>query len=405
MPINLNGTSKKLVEQFSAALKSEDKNDFERAFDALRAGILEDVTEQYNQAVASNDAAVLAQRGFRQLTSDETKYYQRIIDALSSSNPRQELANFSAVPDKMMPSTIFDEIIKDIQAKHPLLARLNMVNVGFITEWLRNKHTKQLAAWGNVGEAITKEITSAFEVIDVKQGKLSAFALVSIDMLKLGPVWMDGYVRTVLGEAIACGLEAGVVAGKGAKGEPVGLNRDIHEGVSYSTSTGYPEKSKTKVTEFTPATYGGLVAQLAKDEKGKDKSIDFRSGGVALVCTTTDYLTKVMPATTVQLPTTGQYVHDLFPVPTEVFTTTELTDGTAILFLPDEYDVFVGGNRGIEYSDEAKFIEDQRAFKSVMYAYGRAFDNTSAIVLDISKLDPAYLNVTVKGTVNTKTSA
>lgn len=402
--INLNGKSKKLVEQFSAALKSEDKSAFEQAFDALREGILEDVTEQYKQAIASNDSAVLAQRGFRQLTSTETKYYQQLIDALSSTNPKQAFADFNTVPEKMMPTTIFDEILKDIQEAHPLLNAINVVNVGFVTEWLRNKHANQLAAWGSVGEAITKEITSAFEVVDVKQGKLSAFAVVSIDMIKLGPVWMDGYVRAVLGEAIACGLEHGVVTGNGAKGEPVGLDRDIHDGVSFSTATGYPKKTAEKVTDLTPAAYGKLAAKLAKDEKGKQKVIDLRNGGLAIACSTTDYLSKIMPATTV-LTSSGQYVRDLFPLPTEVYPTTQLEDGTAILFLPKEYDVFLGGNRGIEYSDEAKFIEDQRAFKSVMYAFGRAYDNTSAIVLDISKLDPAYLNVTVKGTVSTKASA
>ncbi len=404
MAINLNGKSKALVEQFGAAIRSEDMDQFEQAFDALRCGLLEDVTEQYEQAVASNDAAVLAQRGFRQLTAPETAYWQRVIDALSSATPKQEFAAFAGVPDKMMPTTIFDEILKDIQETHPLLAALNMTNVGFVTEWLRNKHTRQLAAWGSVGEAITKEITSAFEVIDVKQGKLSSFALISLDMLKLGPTWMDGYVRTVIGQAMACGLEHGAVTGMGAKGEPVGLDRDIHEGVSFSTSTGYPKKAAEKVTDLTPATYGKLAAKLAKDERGKAKAIDFRNGGLALACSPADYLSKVMPATTV-LTAGGQYVRDLFPLPTEVYPTTELEDGTAILFLPREYDVFVGGDRGIEYSDEAKFLEDQRAFKAVMYAYGRAYDNTSAIVLDISKLDPAYLNVVVKGTVTTKAGA
>lgn len=404
MAINLNGKSKALVEQFSAAIRSEDMDQFEQAFDALRCGLLEDVTEQYEQAIASNDAAILAQRGFRQLTAPETAYWQRVIDALSSANPKQAFADFSTVPDKMMPTTIFDQILKDIRETHPLLAALNMVNVGFITEWLRNKHTRQLAAWGTVGEAITKEITSAFEVVDVKQGKLSAFAVVSIDMLKLGPTWMDGYVRTVLAEAIACGLEHGVVAGSGVKGEPIGLIRDIHDGVSVNQSTGYPKKTAEKVTDFTPGSYCPLAAKLVKDERGKQKAINLRKGGLALACSVTDYTSKIVPATEVP-NSSGQYSYDIFPMPTEVYPTTELDDGTAILFLPSEYDVFVGGNRGIEYSDEAKFLEDQRAFKAVMYAYGRAYDNTSAVLLDISKLDPAYLNVVVKGTVTTKASA
>lgn len=406
MPIDLSNRSRKAVRDLAQAFASDDAEQVEAALDAYRATIMEDVSEQYRQAVASNDSAILAQRGFRQLTSRETAYYEGLIEALSSPNPRQALADFSSMPDRMMPTTIFDEILRDIQEQHPLLAAVNVVNVGFVTEWLRNKHTRQLAAWGNPGDAITKEITSAFEVIDVKQGKLSAYAAVSIDMLKLGPTWLDGYVRTVLGEAIACGLEYGIVDGIGAKGEPIGLDRDIHEGVSYSDTTGYPKKTAVKVTDLTPATYGGLVAKLSKDERGKAKAIDFRdaSSGLSLVCSTTDYLTKVMPATTVQA-TSGQYVRDLFPLPTTVYPSIALEDGTAILALLGEYDVFAGGSRGIEYSDEAKFLEDQRLFKQVMYAFGKAEDDTSAIVLDISKLDPAYVNVKVSGTVTTKASA
>lgn len=403
MAINLNGSSREAVKALAQALATDDATQVEQAIDALRVSIAEDVTAQYQEAVSAHDAAVLAQRGFRQLTASETAYYQGVIEALSSANPRQALVDFSAMPDKMMPTSIFDQILKDIREAHPLLDAVNVVNVGFVTEWLRNRHTRQLAAWGSVGDAITKEITSAFEVIDVKQGKLSCFALVSIDMLRLGPTWLDGYVRTVVGEVIACGLEGGIVNGKGVKGEPVGLTRDIHEGVSVSGTTGYPLKAAVTVTELTPKAYGAVVATLAKDEHGKAKAIDFRSesNGLALVCSTADYLTKVMPATTVQA-TTGQYVRDLFPLPTTVIPSVAIEDGKAVLAILGEYDLFVGGARGLEYSDEAKFLEDQRAFKQVMYAFGKAYDNTSAALLDISALEEAVVPVKVKGTVTTK---
>ncbi len=406
MPIKLNDESKKAVQALAAAFATGEQEKVEQALSAYRTSIVEDVTMQYEQAIAANDAAVLAQRGFRQLTAPETSYYKGIIEALSSNNPKQALIDFSAMPDHMMPTTIFDQILKDLQETHPLLAAVNVTNTGYITEWLRNKHTRQLAAWGNPGDAIAKEITSAFEVIDVKQGKLSCFALVSRDMLSLGPTWLDGYVRTVIGEALACGLEAGIVDGIGVKGEPVGLDRDIHSGVSVNSSTGYPKKTAVKVTEFTPKAYGAIVATLAKDEAGKEKTIDFRSdsNGLALICSTSDYLTKIMPATTVQA-TTGQYVRDLFPLPTTVIPSVACADGTAILAILGEYDLFVGGNRGIEYSDEFKFTDDQRAFKQVMYAFGRAYDNTSAALLDISGLEDATVAVKVKGTVATKASA
>lgn len=394
MAVKLSNTSTKASQALAEAFATDDATQVEEAIEGLRLSILDDVTEQYKEAVASNDAAVLAQRGFRQLTASETKYYEGVINALKSRNPKQEFTTFANTPDGIMPTTIFDQVLKDIQEEHPLLAAVNVIPTGYITRWMRNKHTRQLAAWGEVGSEITQEITSAFEAVDVKQGKLSCFSVVSLDMLELGPVWMDGYIRTVIGEAAACGLEFGIVSGKGIAGEPVGLDRDIHEGVSVSTTTGYPRKTKVNVKTLTPSDYGKLVARLAKDESGKSKTLNFMAGGagLTLICSPSDYLTTIMPATTVQAAD-GHYVNNLFPVPTQVIPSVAVTDGEAILALLGEYDLFAGGDRGIEFSDEVKFIEDQRAFKTVLYAFGKAYDNTSALLLNISNLDPAYITV------------
>lgn len=394
MAVKLSNTGAQATQALAAAFATDDAKQVEDAIEGFRSSILEDVTEQYKEAVASNDATVLAQRGFRQLTTAETSYYQRVIDALKSSDPKQAFTAFDGTPDGLMPTTVFDQILKDIQEEHPLLAAVNVVPTGYITRWMRNKHTRQLAAWGEVGSEITKEIQSAFEVVDVKQGKLSCFSVVSLDMLELGPVWMDGYIRTVIGEAAACGLEFGIVSGKGIAGEPVGLDRDIHTGVSVSTTDGYPRKTAVKVKDFTPTSYGKLVARLSKDESGKAKTINLMAGGagLALICSPSDYLTTIMPATTVQAAD-GHYVNDLFPVPTQVIPSVAVADGEAILALLGEYDLFAGGDRGIEYSDEFKFTQDQRTFKTVLYAYGKAYDDTSALLLDISKLDAAYITV------------
>jgi hypothetical protein len=299
----------------------------------------------------------------------------------------------------MMPETIINDVFDHLTENHPILAKVKLTNVNYLTTWLRNKHTRQLAAWGEVESAISEEIKSAFEVVTVTQGKLSAFVLVTIDMLRLGPTFLDGYIRTVLTEAIACGLEDGIVNGTGIGGQPIGLIKNPDGAIDQVT--GYPDKTKDVVTSFEPAEYGALVAKLAKDAKGHVKP---SIADLTLACNLTDYLTKVMPATTV-LTTDGRYVNNLLPIATDVITSEVIADGEAILFLPSEYDLLVGGVRGIEYSDEYKFLEDQRVLKSVMYAYGLPTDRTTALYLDISGLEPGYVNVKVKGTVKTKEQA
>ncbi|WP_124061637.1 phage major capsid protein [Gordonibacter sp. Marseille-P4307] len=371
------------------------------AFEEFGAAIAADVTEQFKAAQAANDAAVLQARGFRTLTSEETAYYQRAIDALTSVEPKQA---FAAMGDNLMPITVIEDVMRNISKAHPLLARVKAVPAAALTRWVRNRDKGLAAVWGELNGEIAKEITSAFDVVDIKQGKLSCFALVSQDMLKLGPVWLDGYVTTVLSEAIAIGLETGLISGNGIKGQPVGLDRDIHNGVSISSSTGYPKKQAVALADFGAKAYGAAVATLMKDESGKDKAVDIVNGtSLALIVNNNTYLTKVMPGVRAQ-GLDGVY-RDSFPVATEVIPSVAVADGEGILALLDEYEMFVGADRGIEFSDDAKFLEDQRAFKVVTYAAGMAYDNTTATVLNLANVAEAAVPVKVKGTVSTKASA
>lgn len=402
MAINLNGSARKAASNLAVAFAGDDTNAVEEAFIEMQMAISESVAQEYRDAVASNDAVILAQRGFRQLTSEETEFYQTLIEALSSSDPRQEFANItkgtdSSVPEKMLPETIIDEVFKNLTENHPLLALIRPTSTQYVTTWMRNKHTRQLAVWGEIETDIKGELKSAWEVVSVKQGKLTCFMVIHRDTLALGPTFLDGYMRTVMSEAMACGMEYGICCGKGVGGEPVGLDRNICEGVSVNQVTGYPRKVAIPVINFEPGNYGRLVAMLSKDERGHVKQ---SVNGLTLVCNLTDYLTKVMPATTVKT-VDGEYKRDLFPIPTNTVTAEVIPDGYALLFLPNEYDLFVAANRGIEYSDEYKFLEDLRVCKNVSYAFGMAHDNTSALLLDISGLEPGYVNVAVKGPVTT----
>ena len=189
----------------------------------------------------------------------------------------------------------------------------------------------------------------------------------------------------------------------------------------------YPQKTAVAVTSFAPIEYGKLLANLAETEvyytnnsngsitakataanpDGSAKTGFTKHGGrirtfssVTLICNQVDYLTKVMPATTVQR-TDALYQNNVFPFPTEVIISNEIETGKALICLPEEYFAGVGMNKDgvIEYSDEAKFLEDMRAFKIKLTANGTPYDNTVAVLIDISKLDPAYITVVSKQAV------
>ena len=377
--------------KLAAAMKSGDENKIQEAWNDFHNSVVEQVKADFAEVQESKDAAVLAQRGYRQLTSKETAWYQKVIDALKSTNPKQA---FTAIigsdnEDDLMPTTIIEDVYKHLRDEHPLLGAINFQYVGYITKWILNDHSAQNAVWGKITDEIIKEITSSFKVIDIDQNKLSAYAIIEMGMLDLGPTFLDGYIRAVLAEAIFAGLEEAIVAGTGVN-MPIGLKKDIHEGVSYSSSTGYPDKEKIVVKSFAPAEYGALVARMAVTENGRRRKF----ASVGLIVNMVDYLTKVMPATTV-LNAEAKFVNNLFPFPTTVYISDEVDDGEAILFLENEYFMGMGGSKNgvIEYSDEYKFLEDQRVFKVKQYGAGRAYDNTSALYLDISGLNPAFITV------------
>lgn len=382
------------VAALQSALQSGNEEEGKKAWGQVFDAITEKVKTDFE--MYSTDTNVLAQRGYRQLTSEETEFYQNLAKAGKASDPKQAFTDLINT-DGGMPETIIEDVYRDLLEEHPLLEKITFQNVKYLTKWLLNDHTRQKAAWGQINGEITQEIESAFKGVEVTLLKLTAYAVIPQDMLDLGPSFLDNYIRTILKEALYVALEKAIVSGSG-KDEPVGLNRDIHEGVSFSTSTGYPEKTAIQVTNFLPANYGPLVAKLAVTEKGRMRSFD----EVLMICNQVDYLNKIMPATTA-LATGGTYARDLFPFPTEVVRSNEVKTGQAILCLPEEYFFGLGESKDgkIEYSDEFKFLQDARTYKIKLHGNGRPYDNTVAIVLDISKLDPAYVTVKTADTVVT----
>lgn len=383
---------KDAVAVLQKAMTNGNEEEILQAWEGFQQSIVNVIKQDFEEAYGNHN--ILAQRGYRQLTPQETEYYNKLIEAGKSANPKQSFAGMAEI----MPETIIEDVYKDLTEDHPLLSKINFVSVKYLTRWILNDHTVQTAAWGELNSAITEEITSAFRVIEIGQCKLSAFAVIERDMLDLGPTFLDGYIRTFLREALLCGLEKAIVNGTG-KDQPIGLIRDVSENVTVTGGV-YPEKEAIKVNSFLPAEYGAILAKLAVTERGRKRKFN----EVLMICNQSDYLMKVMPATTV-LNGAGAYVNNLFPFPTDTVISNELEDGKAIVCLPEEYFMGIGGAKEgvIEYTDELKFLEDKRVYKIKMYGYGKAYDNTVAVLLDISDLNPAYITVSTTAATQTAT--
>lgn len=393
-------TKTSAASQIVAAMNSGDQNEMVQAWEVFGEEVAENIRRDFEQFRETKDNSVLAQRGYRVLTSAEQAWYTKVSAALKSSKTQQAFIDILKSDDKddLMPETIIDDVLRYLVETRPLLSKIRFQNAGFSTKWIINDNSVQRGGWGEIDAKITKEIKGSLKVIDIQQAKYSAFCVVPLDILDMGPQFLDAFVRATMAEALGLGLEEAIVNGTGVS-MPIGMMKEPNG--AFEQSDGYPDKTAIKVTSFAPAEYGPLVAKVATTEKGKQRTFS----KVVLLCCMKDYLTKVMPATTV-LSANGQgYVNNLFPFPTEPLVCNAVPEGKAVLGIAEDYTLAVGGSRNgnIEFDDSIGFLDDTRTFKLIQHAAGRSYDNTSFIVLDISALDPAY--ITVKNVAQAATQA
>lgn len=380
----------KSAAKIAEAFQSGDAKQMESAWDAFGNEIAESIRADFDLYSQSKDDQVLANRGYRTLTAKETAWYTGIAQALKRAESKQAFIDILGDEhvDDLMPETVIEDVLRYLIETRPLLSKIRFANAGYSTKWIINDSTVQKGSWGTIDSKVTNEIKGALKVLDITQAKYTAFCIIPLDLLDMGPVFLDAFIRAVLAEALGYGLEDAVVNGTGVN-MPIGMTKNPNG--DFNQSTGYPDKEKVAVTSFAPVDYGKLVAKVARTEKGKMRDIQ----GVVLLVNTIDYLTKVMPATTVLAPEVGGYVRDLFPFPTEVIKSNVVKTGTAVLGVLEDYTLAVGGKRNgaITFDDSVRFLDDVRTFKLIQHAAGRAYDNTSFAVLDISNLDPAYVTV------------
>lgn len=381
-----NETLMEARQKLQDAMAAGSQDDYTAALESICQYYAEDIRQEYESLKNESDVNILASRGVRQLTSQETAYYQKLGEAMRAPDPKQAVNNL----DVVMPETVIESVFDDLRTNHPLLSRINFLPTGGAIRMIMNTNGYQEAAWGDLCDDIVKELTSGFREVNTTLLKLSAFIPVCKAMLDLGPQWLDRYVRQILLEALANGLERGVVEGTG-KSEPIGMSRQVGDNVVVTGGV-YPLKDTISVSDFSPATMGNLVSLLAISPKGNARRVD----DLILVVNPQDYFQKVMPATTIQSPD-GTFRNDVFPYPVTVIQSAAKPRGRATFGIARLYWAFAGMDKNgrIEYSDHYRFLEDERVYLIKTYANGQPADENAFVELDISGLSPATYKVTV----------
>lgn len=386
----INQEKVKIQQEMIAAMHAQDEKRYLDAFNRICEINSEEVLEKAKELAGTQDDQILASRGVRILTSTEKKYYTKLIEAFKAPDPKQALTD----PELVLPISVLDAVFDDLQTQHPLLTKIAFTNTQGAIKFLLSKNDYQKAVWGKLTAEIVTEIEASFEEVDMTLMKLSAFIPVNQPMLDLGPSWLDSYVRQCLYEALANGLEDGMINNLNTTTGPVGMTADMTTGSGGVGQATFTAKTPTPITDLKPVTLGAELAKLAVDSAGKTRTIR----DVIFIVNPIDYLTKVFPATTV-MGGDGTYRNDVMPYPMTVIQSAAVASGKAILGLGYKYFMGIGmGTKDgkIEYSDEFKWLEDIRTYKIKLYANGMPLDNNAFQYLDISGLKPLTITVTTE---------
>ena len=232
-----------LTGAIAAAMKSNDEEALARAFADFGEYVQTQIVQEANElgTVTAQDSTILASRGYRQLTSAETKYYDALNTAFKSDNPRMAISKIEVA----MPETVVESVLSEIAEQHPLLSAIKVINTKGAIKMIANAGGVALATWGKLTDAQKTEINGSIEEIDTTFLKLIAFLPVPKAMIDLGPVWLDRYVRTMLAESAALGMEEGYVNGDG-DGKPIGMIRKVGKNANVVGGK-YAEKAAIKI--------------------------------------------------------------------------------------------------------------------------------------------------------------
>lgn len=370
---NLDNTQQNMEEiraQVAEALKGNDDEKITESLVRMAKGIQDNILKEAQKEARSmitseiNDRNVLNKRGINTLTSEERKYYNAVIE-------KRGFTDLTVT----FPNTVFDRVFEDLEQNHPLLSEIDFQNTTATTEWITRKSNCVAAWWGKLTDPIKKELENGFAKTKTEMYKLSAYMPVSKAMLDLGPEWLDRFVRAVLTESISIALELAIVAGTG-KDQPIGMMKNLKGSVLEGV---YSDKDATALSDLTPATLGKSI--MAPLTKGGTRAVP----SVLIIVNPLDYWEKIFSATTF-LTQQGTYVYGIMPIPSKIIQSVAVPKGKLVAGMAKDYFMGIGSSQNIEFSDEYKFLEDERTYLVKQYGNGYPKDNDSFLVFDISNL-------------------
>ena len=371
-----------LENQFKAALDNEDNTELANLFASNYKNIVKDIQAKFEELKDEHDEKVLASRGIRRLTNEEEAFYNKIFSNEVGNNPTQ-----GAIA--ILPKTVFDQVFDDLRAIEPnnLLSLIDLQNTTGAQEWLVSVAESPVGAWGEITDSIKKELSAGFKIFNTNVSKFSAYIPWAKDIIQLGPVWQDAYVRELLTLCIKNGLTIAACSGDGVN-KPFGMAYDFNIDTKQGT-----KKTPVSITKFDRENFANLLATLSKNPiEGETRAVT----DLTLICDSATYYKYIYPNEVTETMA-GVEINQLASKGVKLCVCpTGLDEGQALLAMPKRYAMLLAGggqNGNVEFSDEYMFLEDKRVYKTKVFANGFLKDVNGAILLDVTKLTPVIPKV------------
>lgn len=362
MTMKLSNEFKTIRDNFLAAVNNNEPA--EKQNELYGAMLDELLNEAKKQARAEAEGLIAANPADAKLSARERKFFNAITTDVGYKE------------EKLLPQETIDRIFENLTTAHPLLAEIGMVNAGLRLKFLKSE-TSGVAVWGKIFGEIKGQLDAAFSEEEAIQNKLTAFVVIPKDLKDFGPAWIESFVSTQIDEAFAVALEAAFLAGDG-NGKPIGLNRQVQEGVSITGGV-YPEK--TSIGDLTFADSATTVKELTNvykhhstDEKGRAVAVD---GKVVMVVNPADAWDVKRQYTS--LNAQGVYVTAL-PYNLKIVESLAQVSKKVVTFVNGRYDAYIGGGITLRKYDQTLAIEDMDLYTAKQFAYGKAKDDKAAAV-------------------------
>lgn len=366
-----NGTQayKDSVEELYNAMAGSDEQEQKLAFENFGESLAEKLASETDvkiETLASRnaDTSIMNKRtGRMQLTTNEMSFFNEAVQ-------KQTIEGL----DELFPTTIIETIMSDLAKEHPLISAVDQQYTEAAIKMIYSDPAEVVAYWDIIPADIRQILLGAFKQLDVTVSKLSGYIAVTKGYFELGPSWLANYVLTVLREAMAVALEAGIVNGDG-KHKPIGMMRKL----SGAVDGVYPAKEEVAITELTPLTLAGPRALLAREK--------MLNGQLSLIINPETNATKVAPNLFFQNTQTGAWSQVALPYGINIIESYAVPVNKAVMGNSKNYLLAVAGNLEIRKYEETLAIEDLDLFIAKFFATGIPKNPNAFVVLDLTGIE------------------